>query len=80
MYSFFYSCHDYLFGIKWLLDFLSIVNSDPLRAFNCLVRDCFALKWFRPDLRAITFPFFVTFSLFVNDLFVFIFAFIFFYY
>ncbi len=31
-----------------------------------------ALKWFCPGLRAISFPFLVTFIRFVNDLFVFI--------
>ena len=43
-----------------------------LRPANCLVRDCFALKWLNPGARDIILPFLVTFKRFVNDLFVFI--------
>ena len=38
--------------------------------FNCLLRDCFELKWLKPGWRARILPFFVTFKRFVNDLFV----------
>lgn len=38
----------------------------------CARRPSFALKWFWPPFRARILPFFVTFSLFEYDLFVFI--------
>ena len=59
-------------GIKALLDLFVMTKFLPFFPASCLVRDCLALKWLKPGLREIIFPFFVTFNLFEYDLFVFI--------
>ena len=40
--------------------------------FNCVERDCLALKWLKPGARVFKRPLFVTLTRLVNDLFVFI--------
>ena len=48
-----------------------MLKACPTLPESCFERDCFALKWLKPGLRAIIFPFLVIFNRFVYDLFVF---------
>lgn len=54
------------------MSFLLMLNTTSRLLASWLRRDSFALKWPRPVARALIFPFLETFSLFVNDLFVFV--------